>query len=93
MKSGSGLNKWNSTSYINNTEHAHVPAVTRVIQMQQDRLNPAVTKTEAKHLHLHVVSPEIIHEVDRDFENIMKSAQAWGKAAQVIDAESVTNGA
>lgn len=65
--------------FLGDKETAHVPAVTRLITMQQDRLDPVVTKTEAKHLHAHLVSPEIIAEVNSTFTAMMESAATWGK--------------
>jgi len=90
LEDGSKAIKKILSDYLNNDERAHVPAVSRVIQMQQDRINPAVQKTESKHLHLHVVSPEIIAEVDRDFEVIMKDADKWTRKQPQIAADSET---
>lgn len=65
--------------FLDGKKTAHVPAVTKIIQMQQDRLDPPIKKTQSRNLHEHMVSPEIIAEVNDTYMKMMKSAAKWGK--------------
>lgn len=77
--------------YLDDKAAAHVPAVVKLIGMQQDRIDPAVHKIEANTSHTSI-SIEIQAAVSADYQAMLEDAQVLDMPALEPEGQPKTLG-